>query len=124
MIILAAIGMLRASGAIDAGARLLDPYTSAVGVPAEVLPMALLRPLSGSGSFAIMNDIITAHGPDSFVGQLTSTLMGSTETTFYVLAVYLGAAGIRSGRHVLLACLAGDACGFAGAVAACHWWFG
>jgi len=124
VIILAAIGMLRASGAIDAGARLLDPYTSAVGVPAEVLPMALLRPLSGSGSFAIMNDIITAHGPDSFVGQLTSTLMGSTETTFYVLAVYLGAAGIRSGRHVLLACLAGDACGFAGAVAACHWWFG
>lgn len=124
VIILAAIGMLRASGAIDAGARLLDPYTSAIGVPAEVLPMALLRPLSGSGSFAIMNDIITAHGPDSFVGQLTSTLMGSTETTFYVLAVYLGAAGIRSGRHVLLACLTGDLCGFAGAVAACHWWFG
>lgn len=124
VIILAAIGMLRASGAIDAGAALIDPYTRAVGVPAEVLPMALLRPLSGSGSFAIMNDIITAHGPDSFIGQLTSTLMGSTETTFYVLAVYLGAAGVRSGRHVLLACLAGDLCGFVGAVTACHWWFG
>jgi spore maturation protein SpmB len=124
VIILAAIGMLRESGAIDAAARFLDPYTSAIGVPAEVLPMAILRPLSGSGSFAIMNDIVTAHGPDSFVGRLTCTLMGSTETTFYVLAVYLGAAGIRSGRHVLLACLAGDLCGFAGAVAACHWWFG
>lgn len=124
VIILAAIGMLRESGAIDAASRLLDPYTSAIGVPAEVLPMAILRPLSGSGSFAIMNDIVTAHGPDSFVGRLTCTLMGSTETTFYVLAVYLGAAGIRSGRHVLLACLAGDLCGFAGAVAACHWWFG
>ena len=86
--------------------------------------MAILRPRSGSCSFAIMNDIVTAHGPDSFVGRLTCTLMGSTETTFYVLAVYLGAAGIRSGRHVLLACLAGDLCGFAGAVAACHWWFG
>ncbi|MEE2664499.1 MAG: nucleoside recognition domain-containing protein [Myxococcota bacterium] len=124
VIILAAIGMLRESGAIDAVSRALDPYTSAIGVPAEVLPMAILRPLSGSGSFAIMNDIVTTHGPDSFVGRLTCTLMGSTETTFYVLAVYLGAAGIRSGRHVLLACLAGDLCGFAGAVAACHWWFG
>jgi spore maturation protein SpmA len=124
VIILAAIGMLRASGAIDAASHFLDPYTSAIGVPAEVLPMAILRPLSGSGAFAVMNDIVTAHGPDSFVGQLTCTLMGSTETTFYVLAVYLGAAGIRSGRHVLLACLSGDLCGFAGAVAACHWWFG
>jgi len=124
VIILVAIGMLRASGAITAASQLLDPYTSAVGVPAEALPMVLLRPLSGSGAFAVMNDIIVAHGADSFIGQLTSTLMGSTETTFYVLAVYFGAAGVRVGRHTVLACLAGDFCGFVGAVAACHWWFG
>ena len=85
--------------------------------------MALLRPLSGSGAFGVMSEILTANGPDSFVGLLVSTLQGSTETTFYVLALYLGAAGIRDGRHALLACLVGDVTGFFGAVAACHWFF-
>ena len=86
--------------------------------------MALLRPLSGSGAFGLMSEILTAHGPDSFIGLLVSTLQGSTETTFYVLALYLGAAGVRDGRHALLACLTGDVAGFFGAVAACHWFFG
>ncbi|MBW2228877.1 MAG: spore maturation protein [Deltaproteobacteria bacterium] len=122
--ILAAITMFRASGALGVIIGALDPYTSSIGVPAEVLPMALLRPLSGSGAFGVMSEIITTHGPDSFIGYLTCTLMGSTETTFYVLALYLGAAGVVDGRHALAACLIGDLGGFVGAVAACHFFFG
>ena len=90
----------------------------------EVLPMALLRPLSGSGAFGVMSETLVSYGPDSFIGLLTSTLQGSTETTFYVLALYFGAARITDGRHALAACLIGDLAGFAGAVAACHWFFG
>lgn len=122
--ILTAVTMFRASGALGLIIGALDPYTSAIGVPAEVLPMALLRPLSGSGAFGVMSEIITTYGPDSFIGYLTCTLMGSTETTFYVLALYLGAAGIVDGRHALAACLIGDLGGFVGAVAACHFFFG
>ena len=123
--ILVAVAMFRASGALDdLLIPLLRPLTDSLGVPAEVLPMALLRPLSGSGAFAVMSEIISESGPDSFTGYLTSTLMGSTETTFYVLALYYGAARIRDGRHALAACLTGDVAGFLGAVAACHWFFG
>jgi len=104
--ILAAVAIFRASGALD------------------WLPMAFLRPLSGSGAFGVMSETLLAHGPDSFIGYLTCTLMGSTETTFYVLALYLGAAGVVDGRHALAACLIGDLGGFIGAVAACHWFFG
>ena len=71
-----------------------------------------------------MSEILETHGPDSFIGLLTCTLMGSTETTFYDLAVYLGAAGVVDGRHALFCCLAGDIAGFFGAVAACHFFFG
>ena len=122
--ILVAIGMFRGSGALDLIIGALQPLTSAIGVPAEALPMALLRPLSGSGSFGVMAEILQTHGADSFTGLLASTLMGSTETTFYVLAVYLGAARIGDARHILPACLAGDFAGFAGAVVACHLFFG
>jgi spore maturation protein SpmA len=124
VVILVAVAMFRASGALDALVGFLDPWTSQLGVPAEVLPMAMIRPLSGSGALGVMSEILTVHGPDSFIGLLTSTLMGSTETTFYVLAVYLGAAGVVDGRHALFACLAGDVAGFFGAVAACHFFFG
>lgn len=123
--ILVAVAMLRASGALDELLiPLLSPVTDLIGVPAEALPMALLRPLSGSGAFGVMSEILTTHGPDSFIGLLASTLMGSTETTFYVLALYLGAAGVRDGRHTLAACLIGDVAGFLGAVVACHLFFG
>jgi len=124
VVILVAVAMFRASGALDIVIGLIDPWTSQIGVPAEVLPMALIRPLSGSGALGVMSEIFNAHGPDSFIGMLTSTLMGSTETTFYILAVYLGAAGVVDGRHALFACLAGDFAGFFGAVAACHFFFG
>ena len=122
--ILVAVGMFRASGALDLVIGAIDPITRLIGVPAAVLPMAILRPLSGSGSFAIMSDTLTTYGPDSFVGYLASTLQGSTETTFYVLALYFGAARVKDGRHALYCCLAGDLAGFLGAVAACHWFFG
>jgi spore maturation protein SpmA len=121
--IMAAVAMLRASGLIDLLINLVNPVTSLVGVPAEVLPMAILRPLSGSGAFAVMGETLDVYGPDSFIGNLTSTLMGSTETTFYVLALYFGAARITEGRHALAACLTGDVAGFVGAVAACHLFF-
>ena len=124
VLILVAVAMLRASGALDLLIGFLDPVTSRLGVPAEALPMALLRPLSGSGAFGVMSEILKTHGPDSFIGQLVSTYQGSTETTFYVLAVYFGAAGLKQGRHALAACLLGDLAGFAFATAACHLFFG
>jgi spore maturation protein SpmA len=122
--ILVAVAMFRASGALDLLIAVLDPITSRVGFPAEALPMALMRPLSGSGALGVMAEILETHGPDSFVGMLTSTLQGSTETTFYVLTVYCGAAGIRDVRHALPACLIGDLAGAIGATAACHLFFG
>ena len=122
--ILVAVGMFRASGALTLVIGALEPLTSRVGFPAEALPMALLRPLSGSGAFGVMAEILEAHGPDSFVGMLASTLQGSTETTFYVLTVYCGAAGVRDVRHALPACLTGDLAGAMGATAACHLFFG
>jgi spore maturation protein SpmB len=95
--------------------------TALVGLPADALPMALLRPLSGSGAYGILASIINdpSIGPDSYTGYLVSTLQGSTETTFYVLAVYFGAVGIRRLRHALPAALTADAAGIAGAVVAC-----
>lgn len=122
--ILVAVGMFRASGALGLLIGVLDPFTSAIGIPAEVLPMALLRPLSGNGAFGVMAEILQTHGPDSFVGMLASTLQGSTDTTFYVLTLYAGAAGIRDVRFALIACLAGDLAGLLGATAACHLFFG
>jgi spore maturation protein SpmB len=122
--ILVAIEMFRASGAMEALIGAIEPLTAAIGVPGEALPMALMRPLSGSGAFGIMTSTLETHGPDSFVGLLSSTLMGSTETTFYVLAIYLGAVRVRDARHILPACLTGDFAGFLGAVAACHFFFG
>jgi spore maturation protein SpmA len=121
--ILVAVGMFRASGLLDLMVEGLDPITSAIGFPAAALPMALLRPLSGSGAFAVMSEILQTHGPDSFVGMVASTLQGSTETTFYVLTVYCGAAGVKDVRHALPACLIGDLAGFVSATAACHLFF-
>jgi len=124
VLILVAVGMFRASGALDLLIQVVDPVTRLIGIPGEVLPMALLRPLSGSGAFAVMSEILAQYGPDSFVGLLASTLQGSTETTFYVLTLYAGAAGVRDVRFALIACLSGDFAGLLGATAACHLFFG
>jgi len=117
---LVAIGMFRASGAMTLLARAIEPATRLVGMPAEALPAALLRPLSGSGTLALVSDLMKTHGPDSFVGRLASTLYGSTETTFYVLAVYFGAVGIRRTRHAVAAGLLGDLAGVAAALLFCR----
>ncbi len=113
---LVAIGIFRAGGAMDWLVYVLHPVTNLIGMPAEALPMALMRPLSGSGSLGIMAEIISVHGPDSFIGILVSTFYGSTETTFYVLAVYFGAVNIRKIRHALSAGLIADIAGILAAV--------
>ncbi|MGK7877105.1 MAG: nucleoside recognition domain-containing protein [Xenococcaceae cyanobacterium] len=113
--ILVAIGMFRASGAMERLIDFLSPYTNLIGMPAEVLPMALVRPLSGSGAFGVMSELIQ-RAPDSYSAFVASTMMGSTETTFYVLAVYFGAVGITRIRHALVAALLADATGI---LAAC-----
>jgi len=119
--ILVAVDMLRASGALDAMVNLLGGITSRFGLPAEALPMALMRPLSGSGAYGILASIINdpAIGPDSYTGLLVSTLQGSTETTFYVLAVYFGAVQVRRIRHSLAAGLTADVAGVIFAILAC-----
>ncbi|MCB2180401.1 MAG: spore maturation protein [Desulfobulbaceae bacterium] len=121
--IFVAIGMFRASGAMDILISVLSPVTEAVGMPAEALAMALMRPLSGSGAFGIMSEMVN-QAPDSFLSFLVSTMQGSTETTFYVLAVYFGSVGIRRTRHALPAALCADAVGIVVSVLICNLWIG
>lgn len=118
--ILVAIGMFRASGALDWLVALLHPLTNPTGFPPEVLPTALMKPFSGSGALGLMSDLFKAHGPDSFIGRLASVIQGSTETTFYILAVYSGAVAIRNTRYTLAASLLGDLAGIVAAFVACR----
>ncbi|MGE3318130.1 MAG: nucleoside recognition domain-containing protein [Candidatus Berkiella sp.] len=115
-----AIAMLRASGALGIITHAIAPFTAPLGIPAEALPMVFMRPLSGSGSLGILTDILNnpALGPDSYAGYLVSTMMGSTETTFYVLAVYFGAVQIRRIRHALATGLLVELAGMAASVIA------
>jgi spore maturation protein B len=113
---LVAIGIFRASGAMDLFIGLLAPVTNLIGMPAEVLPLALMRPLSGGGSSGIMNDIFKTYGVDSHIGKMASVMQGCTETTFYVLAVYFGAVGIKKIRHALIVGLLADLAGVLAAV--------
>jgi len=124
--ILVAVAMLRESGALQLLIDPLSQVTRLVGLPGEALPMALLRPLSGSGAYGVLASIIQdpAIGPDSYTGYLVSTFQGSTETTFYVLAVYFGAVQIRRIRHALAAALLADLAGIAGAVAITYHLYG
>ena len=124
VVILVVVGMFRASGGIDLLVELLSPLTSIIGLPAEALPMALLRPLTGSGAFGVLAETMTAHGADSLIGYMASTFQGSTETTFYTLAVYYGAVGIRETRHTVPACLLADIAGILGAVFIVNLMFG
>jgi spore maturation protein SpmB len=119
--ILVAVGMFRASGAMGALVGWLGPLTEPLGLPADALPMALMRPLSGSGAYGILASIINdpAVGPDSYIGYLVSTFQGSTETTFYVMAVYFGAVQVRRIRYTMAAALTADLAGIAAAVIAC-----
>ena len=119
--ILSAVGMLRASGGLQRLVDWVNPLTSALGIPGDVLPLALLRPLSGSGAFGITAELLETHGPDSLVGNIASTMNGSTETTFYVLAVYFGSIGVNKIRHAVPAGLAADAAGVLASCWAVHW---
>lgn len=110
--LLPAVGALRASGAIDAFTALLRPALSFLGIPAETVPLMLLRPMSGSGALAVAGDIFTACGADSPAGRTAAVMLGSTETTFYVLSVYFGAAGVHKTRHAVPAALCADLAGF------------
>ncbi len=106
--ILFAIAMFRASGAMDALTRALDPVLGLIGFPAEVLPMAIVRPLTGSGSAGLVVDMINQYGEDSIFVKMAAVMFGSTETTFYVIAVYFGAVNIRKTRHAVAAGLTAD----------------
>jgi spore maturation protein B len=122
--VVVALGMLRASGAMEALAALLSPLTSRIGIPASVLPMVLVRPLSGGAALGVVADVLRSDGAGSYAGRLVSVMAGSTETTFYVLAVYFGAVGVTRYRQALPAALMADLAGFAASVVAVRFLFG
>ena len=120
VMILVATAMLRASGAFDLLLQGVGPMAALFGMPPEAIPMGMMRSLSGQGARGLAAELMKQHGPDSFVGNVVSVIQGSTETTFYVLAVYLGAARIRFARHALVVCLLADAVGVVASVWACR----
>ncbi|OGI00121.1 MAG: spore maturation protein [Candidatus Melainabacteria bacterium GWF2_37_15] len=114
--ILVAIGMFRASGAIDLLAQVLSPVLNLIGMPADVLPLAIIKPLSGSGALGITSEIANQHGGDSYMARLAAVMTGSSETTLYVIAVYFGAVGVTRLRHALIAGLVADVAGLLAAL--------
>lgn len=117
--ILVAVGVFRAAGGINLLSRLLSPLLNLIGLPAQVLPLVLVRPLSGSAATGLFAEIVKACGPDSYPAQLAGTILGGTETTLYVLAVYFGSVAIRRGRHALAAGLLADTAGVAASLIIC-----
>lgn len=117
--ILVGIGVFRASGALDYISDLIAPWTLSIGMPADVVPVALMKPLSGSGSLGLVAEVIQAN-PDSFDAKVASTMFGSTDTTFYILALYFGSVGIKKTRHAMVAGLLADLAGILAAVWVCH----
>jgi spore maturation protein B len=122
--ILFAVAMFRASGAMDFFVEGLRPILSPLGIPPEVLPMVITRPLTGSGSAGIMLDLITRYGADSLIVKMAATMFGSTETTFYVVAVYFGAVNVKKTRHAVPAGLTADLVAMILAVYVVRWLFG
>jgi spore maturation protein B len=115
-----AVSIFRTSGALDDSVNFLQPLLSILGVPPELVPLAVMRPLSGTGALGLTTEILNTQGPDSLVGRIASTVLGSTDTTFYVLTVYFGAVGIRKPRYSVAVGLIGDMVGFFGAVYICR----
>jgi spore maturation protein B len=118
-----AIGMLRASGFFELLSILLEPLLTRIGMPSELLPLAMIRPFSGSASTAVMAELIHEHGGNSFIAKAAATLMGSTETTFYVIAIYFGSVNIRRTRHAIPAGLLADLAGIIATVIICRYLF-
>lgn len=121
--LLTAVYMLRASGALELLTELLTPVLTFLGIPPETVGLLLIRPVSGSGALAVGSDIMQTYGPDSTIGRTAAVMLGSTETTFYTVAVYYGAAGIRRTRHTIPAALAADITGFLTAAWTVRWMF-
>lgn len=122
--IFAAIGIFRSSGVMELLIGLLTPVARFLGIPAEILPLALMRPMSGMASAGMLAELFKAHSPDSFVGRAASTMMGSTETIFYTLSIYFGAVSIKKTRHTLWAALLADLAGLIASVYICSLIFG
>ena len=115
VLLLTAVELLRVSGAMEALTRLLAPAAELAGIPPEVLPLVLIRPLSGSAALAVGADLMAAYGPDSLVGRTAAVMLGSTETTFYTISVYFAAAGVKRTRWAVPAALIADLTGFVAA---------
>ncbi len=121
--LLTAVSMFRASGAAELFSALCAPVLELLGIPPETAPLMLVRPVSGSGALAVGTDLMTTYGPDSTIGRTAAVMLGSTETTFYTIAVYFGSAGIRKTRHAVPAALAADLVGFVASAWAVRWLF-
>lgn len=122
--IIVGISMLRASGAIEMAANIFAPVLTCLHVPADTLPLMIVRSLSGSAALGVFSDIANNLGPDSYATKLAAVMVGSSETTFYVLAVYFGAVGISKIRYALVVGLLADIVGIISAIWVCHWMFG
>lgn len=117
------VGMFKASGALDVLSDALSPLVSLIHMPKEVIPLALLRPISGSGALVVFQEILKEHGPDSLIGRIASVMQGSTETTFYTIAVYYTAAKIYKTRYTLVCALSADIVGFLMSTICVFWFF-
>ena len=122
--LLTAVSMFRASGAMEVLSGLCAPALEALGIPPETAALMLIRPVSGSGALAVGTDLITTYGPDSYIGRVAAVMLGSTETTFYTIAVYFGSAGIVRTRYTVPAALAADLTGFWASALAVRLFFG
>jgi spore maturation protein B len=122
--LLTAVSMFRASGAMEWLTLRCAPLLEALGIPAELMPLMLMRPVSGSGALAVGSELIAANGADSYIGRVAAVMLGSTETTFYTIAVYYGSAGIRKTRHTIPAALTADLTGFIASAFAVRLLFG
>lgn len=121
---LVAISIFRASGAMDACVSSIEPVLRLLGVPSDLVPLAIMRPLSGSGSLGMATELLNTYGPDSLVGRIASTVLASTDTTFYVLTVYFGAIGLSNPRYAVLVGLSGDIVSFLASIYICQFVFG
>ena len=118
-----AIGVLRKSGGMDFIVGIFSPILTPLGIPAEVLPLAFIRPISGSGALAVLRDILQHYGADTFIGRVASIMMGSAETIFFTMAVYFGAVGIKKSRHTAVAALISHVAAVIASVYICRWFF-
>ncbi|MET0017109.1 nucleoside recognition domain-containing protein [Oscillibacter sp.] len=122
--LMTAVAMFRASGAMEWLSGLCAPLLEKVGIPADLTPLMLIRPISGSGALAVGSELMKTYGPDSYTGRVAAVMLGSTETTFYTIAVYFGAAGITRTRHTIPAALTADLVGFIGSALSVRIFFG